>query len=97
MLLEDIIEGRFWIKSWVQGQSKQAEISVFTGSLYKFFNTIVIDKIMEINVFSPGGLGSAQKFEGVNFSNAVLDALKRKGDYMRWYRRDFSNNEMATL
>lgn len=58
---------------------------------------IVGDKLMEINVFSPGGLGSAQKFEGVNFSNAVLDALQRKGDYMRWYRRDFSNNEMATL
>jgi glutathione synthase len=58
---------------------------------------IVGDKLMEINVFSPGGLGSAQKFEGVNFSHAVLDALQRKGDYMRWYRRDFSNNEMATL
>ena len=39
---------------------------------------IVGDKLMEINVFSPGGLGSAQKFEKVNFTRAVLDALERK-------------------
>ena len=33
---------------------------------------IVGDKLMEINVFSPGGLGSAQKFTGVNFSRVVI-------------------------
>jgi len=37
---------------------------------------IVGDKLMEINVFSPGGLGSAQKFEKVNFAHAVIEALK---------------------
>ncbi|MCA9802885.1 MAG: glutathione synthase [Cyanobacteria bacterium HKST-UBA02] len=58
---------------------------------------IVGKKLMEINVFSPGGLGSAQKFEGVNFSHAVLQALERKADYMRYYRRNFDNVEMATL
>jgi glutathione synthase len=58
---------------------------------------IVGDKLMEINVFSPGGLGSAQKFEKVNFSNAVLDALERKVEYMTYYQRNFDNDEMATL
>ncbi|MDZ4832366.1 MAG: glutathione synthetase [Candidatus Melainabacteria bacterium] len=58
---------------------------------------IVGKKIMEINVFSPGGLGSAQKFEGVNFTHAVIDALERKVDYMKYYRRNFDNIEMATL
>ncbi|MFH1279132.1 MAG: glutathione synthase [Candidatus Eisenbacteria bacterium] len=58
---------------------------------------IVGDKLMEINVFSPGGLGSAQKFEGVNFTNAVLHALERKVQYMSYYRRNFDNVEMATL
>ena len=58
---------------------------------------IVGDKLMEINVFSPGGLGSAQSFEKVNFSNAVLDALERKVEYMRFYNRNFDNDEMATL
>jgi len=58
---------------------------------------IVGDKLMEINVFSPGGLGSAQKQEGVNFSDSVIDALERKVDYMKYYRRSFDNREMATL
>ena len=58
---------------------------------------IVGDKLMEINVFSPGGLGSAQRFEKVNFSHAVLHALQRKVQYMAYYRRNFDNCEMATL
>lgn len=58
---------------------------------------IVGDKLMEINVFSPGGLGSAQKFEGVNFSDAVMTALERKVQFMSFYRRDFDNVGMATL
>ncbi len=58
---------------------------------------IVDDKLMEINVFSPGGLGSAQKLEGVNFTEAVLDALENKVAYMSYYERKFDNREMATL
>jgi glutathione synthase len=58
---------------------------------------IVGDKLMEINVFSPGGFGSAQKFEKVNFTQAVLEALERKVQYMQFYRRNFSNVELATL
>jgi glutathione synthase len=58
---------------------------------------IVGDKLMEINVFSPGGLGSAQRFEKVNFAHAVLEALERKVQYGVFYRRKFNNVEMATL
>lgn len=58
---------------------------------------IVGGKLMEINVFSPGGLGSAQSFEGVNFTHAVITALERKVQYMGYYRRDFNNIDMATL
>ncbi|MBF0383110.1 MAG: glutathione synthase [Magnetococcales bacterium] len=58
---------------------------------------IVGDKLMEINVFSPGGLGSAQTFENVNFSIPVIEALERKVEYMKFYRRNFDNLEMATL
>ena len=58
---------------------------------------IVGDKLMEINVFSPGGLGSAQKFEKVNFSHAVIQAIERKTEYMSYYRRNFDNVEMSTL
>jgi glutathione synthase len=58
---------------------------------------IVGDELMEINVFSPGGLGSAQNFEKVNFAAAVVDALERKVDYVTFYRRRFSNVQMASL
>ncbi len=58
---------------------------------------IVGDKLMEINVFSPGGLGSAQIFEGVNFNYAVIRALERKVQYMKFYMRNFDNVDLATL
>jgi glutathione synthase len=58
---------------------------------------IVGDKLMEINVFSPGGLGSAQKFEKVNFNNAVIHALERKVYYAKFYHRTFNNLDMAVM
>jgi glutathione synthase len=58
---------------------------------------IVGDKLMEINVFSPGGLGSAQKHTKVNFCRVVIDALQRKVDYMEFYGRNFGNSEMCNL
>ena len=58
---------------------------------------VVGDKLMEINVFSPGGLGSAQSFEGVNFAHAVILSLERKVQYMGFYQRNFDNLDMATL
>lgn len=58
---------------------------------------IVGDKLMEINVFSPGGLGSAQRFEKVNFNVAVIEALEKKVQYMKYYQRNFDNIEMAVL
>jgi glutathione synthase len=58
---------------------------------------IVGDKLMEINVFSPGGLGSARNFEKVDFARTVIHALERKVDYMTFYRRNFDNVEVATL
>ena len=58
---------------------------------------IVGDKLMEINVFSPGGLGSAQKFTKINFSKHVIEALDRKSQYMQFYGRNFDNVDMCTL
>lgn len=58
---------------------------------------IVGDKIMEINVFSPGGLGSAQKLEGVNFCQAVIKSLERKTEAMKYYRRQFDNVGIAII
>ena len=55
------------------------------------------DRLLEINVFSPGGLGSARLFEKVDFAEAVVDALERKVQYMAYYRRRHGNVEIATL
>jgi glutathione synthase len=58
---------------------------------------IVGDKLMEINVFSPGGLGSAQQFAKTNFSLHVIEAIECKVQYMRFYGRNFDNVDMCTL
>ena len=58
---------------------------------------IVGDKLMEINVFSPGGLGSAQKFEKVDFTRAVLEALERKVSAQKHGETKLTNTELAVL
>ena len=58
---------------------------------------IVGDKLLDIDVFSPGGLGLAQNFETMNFPAALIQALENKVSYMSYYRRKFSNVDMATL
>ena len=41
---------------------------------------IVGDKLMEVNVFSPGGLGTCENLYGVKFTSAVIEALEHKID-----------------
>lgn len=55
------------------------------------------DKLMEVNVFSPGGLWSMQQFEEVPFSQTVVEALEHKVDVTRRYPGDFVNRQLATL
>ena len=58
---------------------------------------IVRPKLMEINVFSPGGLGSAQKLQGVDFTRAVIDALEHKVKTRDRARGTLGNRELAIL
>jgi glutathione synthase len=52
---------------------------------------------MEINVFSPGGLGSAQKLAGdQDFTQIVIHALERKLQYKN-YQGNIDNLTLATL
>lgn len=55
------------------------------------------DKLMEINVFSPGGLRVASRYEGVDFAAAVLDALEAKVQHRNQYEGQMENVELATL
>ena len=57
---------------------------------------IVGTKLMEINVFSPGGLGSAQKFEKVDFTRGVLEAIEKKVA-ARKHDKTLTNRQLAVL
>ena len=58
---------------------------------------IVGDKLMEINVFSPGGLKSAEAFTGIKFSQLVIQDLERKVNQRNNTDRHFSNAELAVF
>ena len=58
---------------------------------------IVGDKLMEINVFSPGGLGSCQGLYGVDFAETVIEDLERKVGLRRVYGAALSNQRLATM
>jgi len=57
---------------------------------------IVGDKLMEVNVFSPGGLGSSQNLYDVDFTEPVIEALERKVELRRHYV-GLDNAHLATL
>jgi glutathione synthase len=58
---------------------------------------IVGDKLMEVNVFSPGGLGSCESIYKAKFADVVIDALERKIDLRRHYGLRIDNARLATL
>jgi glutathione synthase len=58
---------------------------------------IVGNKLMEINVFSPGGFGSAERFTGVDFSEVLMDELERKVALRASYHCRIPNNVLATM
>lgn len=58
---------------------------------------IVGDKLMEVNVFSPGGLGSCQALYDVDFAPAIIEALEEKVRMRRHYHHNLSNVRLATL
>jgi glutathione synthase len=58
---------------------------------------IVGDKLMEVNVFSPGGLSSCSRLYGTPFAQTVVDALERKVAHKHHYAAHVGNLEYATL
>jgi glutathione synthase len=58
---------------------------------------IVGDKLMEVNVFSPGGLGSCGSLYGVDFTTAVIEDLERKTGIREHYGSALPNAQLATM
>ena len=58
---------------------------------------IVGDKILEVNVFSPGNLHSCSDLAGVDFSVPILEAIERKVAIKSQYVHAFDNRHLAIL
>ncbi|MDH5823734.1 hypothetical protein QFW77_12125 [Luteimonas sp. RD2P54] len=58
---------------------------------------IVADKLMEINVDTPGGINMAEELTGVDFSSHIVADLERKVRLRDQYNRTLSNVELAMM
>lgn len=58
---------------------------------------IVGDKILEVNVFSPGNLKSCSTLAGVDFSESIIGSIERKVEIASDYGRIFDNRHLAML
>lgn len=58
---------------------------------------IVGDKILEINVFTPGGLWNMSEMYKTDFADSVIISLENKAKMRAAYPCDLSNRELATL
>ena len=58
---------------------------------------IVKDKLIEINVLSPGGLNHFHEIGLPDFTDTIIEAIERKVEYKRLYGNKISNRELATM
>ena len=58
---------------------------------------MVGDKLMEVNVFSPGGLGSCEQLYEVSFTQPVIEALERKVEIRAHYGDTIGNARLASV
>lgn len=58
---------------------------------------IVGDKLMEINVFSPGGLNIMGQMYEVDFATPVIEAIEKKVYYKSMYSDYLFNSRLATI
>jgi len=58
---------------------------------------IVGDKLMEVNVDTPGGINMAEELTGIDFSGHIIRDLARKVRLRDQYRGTLSNVELAML
>jgi len=58
---------------------------------------IVGDKILEVNVFSPGNLQRCSRLAGENFAVPVIESIERKLEIASDFRGAFDNRVLASL
>lgn len=55
------------------------------------------DKLLETNIFSPGGLTSACELEEVDFGQGIMEAIERKVETRKRYGQSVNNKSLNTL
>lgn len=55
------------------------------------------DKMMELNVDTPGGISFMEDLSGVDFSGAIIDDLERKVRLQRQYGGALTNRQLAVI
>ncbi|MGB3182083.1 MAG: glutathione synthetase [Cyclobacteriaceae bacterium] len=58
---------------------------------------VVGDKLIEINVLSPGGLKRFHDLNMPDFTDTVISAIERKVEYKKFYEGLLSNRTLATM
>ena len=77
------------------GIAEIAAPKLINDGMYLAGLDIVGDKMMEINVDTPGGIGQAEDLSGKDFSGAILRDLERKVSLRGHYHGMFSNRELS--
>jgi glutathione synthase len=70
---------------------------LMTDGMFLVGLDIVGAKLMEVNVFSPGGLGTCHHLYETNFEESVVEALEYKVSLRRHYPTGLTNATVATL
>jgi glutathione synthase len=79
------------------GLAEQVRPRLVQDGMFLVGLDIVGDRLMEVNVFSAGGLTSAERLGDRDFSAAIIEAIERKVAYRDGYAGRFPNVELATL
>tara|TARA_Y100000815_G_scaffold190273_1_gene173703 strand:- start:368 stop:1426 length:1059 start_codon:yes stop_codon:yes gene_type:complete len=58
---------------------------------------VVDDKLIEINVLSPGGLDYCEEIGLPDFTDTVIQAIERKVEYKKYYKNSLTNKELASM
>ena len=58
---------------------------------------IVGDKMMEINVDTPGGINMVEDLTGIDFSGVIVSDLERKARLRDLYNHTLTNTELAMM
>lgn len=58
---------------------------------------VVKDKLIEINVLSPGGIDHSEITRMTDFTDTIVNALEQKVNYLKYYKGKLSNRVLATM